>query len=647
MNAAVLNKFASESFRPDPIMAVSEWADNYRVLSKKASSEAGPWRTSRTPYLKEIMDTLSIFHPAQKVVFKKGSQVGGTESGNNWLGYVMDYAPGPFMLVLPTVDLARKVARQRITPLIDECPRLKEKVQKQKSRDSANTILMKDFPGGTLALAGANSAAGLKSMPARFVMLDELDEFPLDVEGQGDPVALVLARSRTFSRRKAFLVSTPTIDGISKIDDEFEISDKRFYYVPCPHCGHKQKLDFKNLQCENEDPKTTLYYCGDEHGGCGVGIEERYKTKMFADGEWRATAKSSVVGFHLSALYSPIGWFSWKEVVQAKIDADRDFEKHRKTEKLKAFYNTILGETYKEVGEAPEWKNLHGRRENYEIGTVPDKVNFLTMGCDVQKDRLHYEVVGWAEKHESFSITNEIILGDTALGREMPGSPWAVLDEVIAKEFTCELGGTMPIKMSAIDSGFNTQHVYNFCRKYQINRVVPIKGSDNLSVMIGHPRAVDVKTSGKTIRRGIKLFSIGVSLLKAELYSWLKFAAPIAGEPHPPGFCHFPQYGEDYFKELTAERLMIKKNRRGFSQTEWIKERERNEALDCRIYARAAASLVGLDRKKPGGTAPPQKNNVAKRNEPSQTESNEAGVNTESRASTRFIKKKKRESFWP
>lgn len=646
MHASLLNGFAAEVLKPDPILSVSEWADQHRVLSKKASSEAGQWRTSRTPYLKEIMDCLSIFHPAQKVVLKKGSQVGGTESGNNWLGYVMDYAPGPFMLVLPTVDLARKVSRQRIEPLIEECPRLHDKVRAKKSRDSSTTILLKDFPGGTLALAGANSAAGLKSMPARFVMLDELDEFPLDVEGQGDPVSLVLARSRTFSRRKAFLVSTPTIDGISKIDDEFEISDKRFYFVPCPHCGHKQRLDFKNLQWTPGKPDTVLYYCDGDTGGCGVGIEERYKTKMFADGEWVATAESSVVGFHLSALYSPIGWFSWAEIAAAKEEADNEFQKYRKTEKLKAFFNTILGETYKEVGDAPEWKNLHNRREKYEIGSVPKPVQFLTLGGDVQKDRIHFEVVGWNYNRESWSIDHGVCLGDTALAFGVPGSPWNELATVIDKEFTREEGGTMPIKMAAIDSGYNTQHVYNFCRRYPITRVIPIKGMDSLSVMVGQPRAVDVKLSGKTIRRGIKVFSLGVSLLKSELYSWLKFLVPEADQEPPPGFCHFPEYGEDFFKELTAERLLIKKNRRGFAQTEWVKERERNEALDCRIYARAAASLVGLDRFKKPKNSTTEKNVVAKNTEPSQNENETRQVNEKNVASQRGRRTRRESSYW-
>lgn len=624
-----------EALKPEPIITVSDWADSHRILSKKASSESGPWRTNRTPYLKEIMDSLSVFNPAQKVVFMKGSQIGGTEAGNNWLGYVIDHAPGPFMLVLPTVDLARKVSRQRIEPLIEECPRITKKVKAKKSRDSSTTILLKDFPGGTLALAGANSAAGLKSMPARFVMLDELDEFPLDVEGQGDPVSLVLARSRTFSRRKAFLVSTPTIDGVSKIADEFEISDKRFYFVPCPHCEHKQKLEFKNLQWTEGQPETALYYCEK----CGVGIEERFKTRMLAGGQWVATNKSPTAGFHLSALYSPIGWLSWAQIAQDYEDAKRDFERYRKTEKLKAFYNTILGETYKEVGDAPEWKNLFLRREKYKIGTVPEGVKFLTCGVDVQKDRLEFEIVGWGLKKESWSVDYGVILGDTS-----DEKTWDQLSEIISKTYPFENSETsgLPIKLTTVDSGYNTQHVYNFCRKYTINQVVPIKGQEGLSVVIGHPRAVDVRASGKTLRRGVKVFSIGVNILKTELYGWLKLMPSFSGEPNPAGFCHFPEYAEEYFRQLTAEKMMIKKNRKGYAQTEWVKERERNEALDCRIYARAAASLVGLDRGRNVEVESTSTKKVAKTEESKQNKNETSAPAQKSPQPNKRV----RESFW-
>ncbi|MBX6747943.1 MAG: phage terminase large subunit family protein, partial [Acetobacteraceae bacterium] len=214
--------------RPPPQLRVSEWAERHRILGSRASSEPGPWRTSRTPYLREVMDALSAVHPARRVVFMKGAQVGATESGNCWLGYILHHVPAPVLAVQPTVELAKRFSRQRIDPLLEETPALKERVAPARARDSGNTLLSKEFPGGILVLTGANSAVGLRSMTARFLFLDEVDAYPGDVEGEGDPIALAEARARTFGwRRKAFLVSTPTIAGRSRIEREYAASDQR------------------------------------------------------------------------------------------------------------------------------------------------------------------------------------------------------------------------------------------------------------------------------------------------------------------------------------------------------------------------------------------------------------------------------------
>lgn len=217
------------ALRPDPILTVSEWADAHRRLSGKAASEPGPWRTARTPYLKEIMDCLSPASPIRRVVFMKGAQVGGTECGNNWIGFVIHHTPGPMLAVLPTGEMAKRNSKQRIDPLIEESEVLRSRVRPARSRDSGNTILQKEFQGGVLVLTGANSAAGLRSMPVRFLFLDEVDAYPGDVDGEGDPVALAEARTRTFARRKILIVSTPTIRGISRIEREYDLSDQRRY----------------------------------------------------------------------------------------------------------------------------------------------------------------------------------------------------------------------------------------------------------------------------------------------------------------------------------------------------------------------------------------------------------------------------------
>ena len=286
-----------EGLAPDPELTVSEWADRHRVLSSRASAEPGRYRTDRTPAMRAVMDALSPSHPAERIVFMKAAQVGATEAGNNWIGYVIDQVPGPMLAVQPTVELAKRNSRQRIDPLIEESLRLRERVQPARARDAGNTVLSKEFRGGILILTGANSAVGLRSIPARYLFLDEIDAYPPSADQEGDPVALAEARSLTFAhRRKVFLVSTPTLKGLSRIEQAYERSDQRRYFVPCPHCGHRQWLRFERLRWEPERPETAHYLCE----GCEAPIEERHKTTMFAAGEWRPTAEArdaSTIGF--------------------------------------------------------------------------------------------------------------------------------------------------------------------------------------------------------------------------------------------------------------------------------------------------------------------------------------------------------------
>ena len=335
--------------RPDPELTVSAWADSHRLLSPRGANEAGRWRTSRTPYLREIMDALSPMHPAQRVVVMKGAQIGATEAGNNWIGYVIHHAPGPMLAVQPTVELAKRFSQQRVDPLIEESSRLREKVAPARSRDAGNTVLSKEFPGGILVMTGANSAVGLRSMPVRYLFLDEVDAYPLSADAEGEPVALAEARTRTFSwRRKVFLASTPTVKGLSRIEREFEASDQRRFFLPCPLCGAEQWLKFERLRWEWGRPETVAYVCE----ACDGSFGEHHKTRMLAAGQWRPTAKSAdpgTIGFHISALYSPLGWYSWAQIA-------RDWEAAQGNDEAKrSFRNTVLGETWFEPGEAPDW----------------------------------------------------------------------------------------------------------------------------------------------------------------------------------------------------------------------------------------------------------------------------------------------------
>ena len=270
------------SLRFEKQLTVSEWADEHRMLSSRASSEPGPWRTDRTPYLRGIMDALSASDPIQRVVFMKGAQLGATECGSNWLGYVVDHAPGPLLAVQPTVELSKRLSKQRLQTMIEETPRLREKIASSRSRDSGNTLFSKEFPGGMMLLTGANSAVGLRSTPCRYIFLDEIDAFPSDVEGEGDPCSLAERRSTTFARRKIFMASTPTIKDYSRIETEFLLSDQRRYHVPCPNCGVMDWLKWSQLKFEEGKPSTVKYEC--EH--CKQKFTESNKTQLLMCAIW-------------------------------------------------------------------------------------------------------------------------------------------------------------------------------------------------------------------------------------------------------------------------------------------------------------------------------------------------------------------------
>ena len=577
---------AAAGARPDPLLTISQWADRYRWLSQRASAEHGRWRTERTPYLREIMDCLSPMSLIERTVFMKGAQIGGTECGNNWMGYIIHQAPGPMMAVQPTVEMAKRNSKQRIDPLIEESEVLRKLVRDPRSRDSGNTVLSKDFPGGVLVMTGANSAVGLRSMAARYLFLDEVDAYPGDVEGEGDPITLAMARTRTFARRKVFLVSTPKITGMSRIESAYEESDQRKYWVPCPTCREFQILKFAQLRWPKGDPQSAVYIC--EH--CGQEIRNHQKQSMLARGEWRAGAKGDgkTAGFHISSLYSPVGWFSWG-------DAAKQFEQAQKNPALlQVFVNTVLGETWTLLGEAPEWQKLYDRREDYKVGLVPRGGLFLTAGADVQKDRIEVEIAAWGRGKESWSVDYRVFEGDTSRA-----AVWEKLTGLLNESFTTESGLELPIMQLAVDSGFATIEVYQWARR-QGGRVLVIKGDSRTPSLIGSASPVEVGPMGAKLKRGVRVWPVNSGMAKEELYRWLRQDRPTdedvaKGIPFPSGYCHFPRYSEEYFKQITAEQL-VTKIVKGYRRHEWQKMRERNEALDCRVYARAAAGRVGIDR---------------------------------------------------
>jgi len=591
-----------EALRPKERLTVWEWADKYRMLSAKDSAEPGPYRSDRTPYLREIMYELSNHSLTKKVVFKKGAQVGATAAGLNWIGYIVDHDPGMTMVVWPTLPDAKKNSKIRLDPLIEATPRLRNKISMGNNRDSKNTGLLKDFQDGALIISGANSSSSLSSIPAKNIFGDEIDRWPDNVEGEGDPVALVEARQRTYSRRKAYYVSTPTFKQSSKIHREFMASDQRYFYVPCPHCHEYQILGhedwerplsvFDHLHYETEadsNGKQLVTRAAIFCKRCGEEMHEHYKPIMFQKGEWRKhNPKSTIAGFHLSSLYSPLGWMSWVDICQDYVNAKNSND----PEKMITFVNLDLGEVYEDVGERPVKDKLYKRREQYAIGTVQIGAVFLTCAVDVQQDRLEAEVIAWGRNRVRWSVERKIIIGSPK-----DTETWDELEDYISSTFTHVSGYEMAITKVGIDSGYESQSVYNFCRKFDPRRVVPLKGQDDLSQIVAAPRAVDVRENGKTLRRGVKLWRVGTNLIKGELYGDLQKDPPKDSlEADPQGFIHFPEYEGEYFEQLVAEERKLKRNTKGHTVVEWHKIRDRNETLDLHVYNRALAAIVGMDR---------------------------------------------------
>lgn len=546
----------------DPL-CLAEWSDAYRMLPKTAAAEPGRWRTERTPYLHEIMECLDPAHPCSEVVFKKSAQVGGTEVLLNWAFWNVDQDPSPMMVVQPTVDMAEKWSKQRFTPAIAMMPRMQELLG-GKTRDGGNTIFLKEFPGGILIISGANSAASLRSMPIKRLGLDEVDAYLLDLDGEGSPLDLAIQRTSTFVRRKIFKISTPTVKDVSVIDHEFSLSDQRFYHVPCPHCGHEQVLRDENI---TEDGQ---YLCE----SCGVLIEEHHKTKMLETGRWIAkNPTSKVPGFHLSAYYAPygLGW-TWADI------ADKRRKAKGKPEKWKTYVNTVMGEVYQEADTRLNASDVSALASSTASRDIPDGCLILTLGVDVQGDRLALHLLGWGRGERCWVLDYV----------ELPGNPaqakvWQDLTDYRRNTLRNRYGVAMPITATAIDTGGDATHeVYNYCRQHEHELVMAIKGSSDASrpVIASRPSLRDVRTDGGMLKEGVKLWMIGVNTAKGVLYARLRADIEATGER----LVLFPSdLPESYYEMLTAESYDKRTGR--FVNL----HKRRNEALDTWVYAYAAA----------------------------------------------------------
>lgn len=552
---------------PPPLLSLSEWADSYRYLSSESSAEPGKFMTDRVPYAREIMDAITD-PEVEMVVLMMASQTSKTEIMNNAVGYYIHQDPAPIMMVQPTKDMGESWSKDRLVPMIRDTPVLNQLIKIDSKRDGENKIMQKKFPGGHLTISGANSPSSLASRPIRILFMDEIDRYPRSAKKEGNPVKLATKRTQTFWNRKIIMSSSPTIKGESRIEENYEKSDKRRLWVTCPHCGEMQILVFENIRWPDGEPENAYYVCG--LNGCI--ISEGDKHYMLAHHEWRAEAPfKGIAGFHLPSFYSP--YVSFPEFAKKAAESKKD------PEDLKVFINTELAETYEENldGEGVEADALHNRVEDYE--GAPEGVLVITMSVDVQDDRIEYEILGWGIDDESWSIRYDVIHGD-------PGTPevWQDLDDIIESKWPHARGLKMPISCICIDAGgHHAESVYSFCKKKQRGgrRVYPVRGySQSWRPVIGKP--------SKNNSHKVKMFFVGTDTAKDTIFSRLKLEQPGGG------YCHFPaHYPDEYFTGLTSEKL-VKRYSKGRSTKQYIKKSSsaRNEPLDLRVYNLAALKIL-------------------------------------------------------
>ena len=502
----------------------------------------------------------------QEVVIMSGAQLGKTEAILNVIGYHIDNDPSPILVLQPTLDMAQAFSKDRVAAgLLRSTPCLRDKVRDPRARDSGNTTLHKIFPGGALTIVGANSPSGLASRPIRIVLCDEVDRYPPSAGTEGDPIQLARKRAATFWNRKIIMVSTPTNKDSSRIEEAFEGSDKREYFVPCKHCEEYQTLKWANVQWEPEKPETARYMCE----SCAVLWTESDRLWSIRNGQWVAQAEfTGVVGFHINGLYSP-----WTPLA----DGVRDFLSVKKNpEQLRVWTNTYLAESWEDQGETIEDWSLADRRE--PMPEIPEEVIMLTAGVDCQDNRLEATLIGWGRDDESWVIDHKTFYGD-------PSTPqlWTDLDSFLGSEFTNVAGRKMTIRAACVDSGGHfTNSVYTYCKKNMGRRIFAIKGVG------GEGRAIAGRPSKNNVVR-CPLFPIGVHTVKELLYTRLRIAE------EGPGYVHFSdELPDEYFRQLTAEKIVTRYHK-GFKKREFVKVRPRNEALDCFAYAIAAYSILGVN----------------------------------------------------
>jgi len=574
---------AARGLAPPPIRTVSEFADACRVLGPEEGPYPGPWRTDRVPYMREPMDACSLSHPATRVTFLGSAQTAKTQLEINALCQYAVETPAPILVVVPSLDEARTWNKDKLQPAIDNSPAVRAAVFDITSRDeSGSTTLRKVFPGGNIEIVGANSSKGVQSRTKRVVILDEVSEFPQDVDGRGDPVDMAEARTlayRACREHKIIAVSTPKLKGSCRITRRYEEGSQATYHVPCPHCGEKQPLVFDNLRWTEGKPETARYVCA----ACGSLIEHADKRRMLAAGEWVHAVPERRLdhpSYRISALYSP--FVTWADMV-------REYERLRNDPVgLKTWDTQWLGVAHEERFDLPSHVMLWQRRERLPPRRIPPGYLLLTGATDVQGDRLEWAVYAWDRHGGGVWIDGGMLEGDPSYDQV-----WHAHDALLAKRYTDAWGRDWPVRSWGIDAGYLPQRVYLYARRHAHRAdpfVLALDGRPRWGLPpIGQHRAIDVDYQGRKIG-SVLLYPVGTWDLKSEITAALRLTeiGPDATGAWPKGALRFPERLDvAFFEQITAEACRERPLRQGYVVREWVKVRPRNEQLDLAVYARA------------------------------------------------------------
>lgn len=589
----------AKAMEPDPPLHVDAWAEEHITL-KAPAAVTGPYRIGHTPMVRRILQALGPADPHTRIVVRGASQLLKTQAAICAIGAWIDLAPANILALEPTDKLAKRLSA-RLADAIAASDVLTSKVAAPRSRDSRNTIDAKDFDGGTLYIATAGASANLAEIPARYVFLDEIDRMAANVDQEGDPLELAEARTTTYDgRQKVYITSSPTVQDASAIDAQFERGTQENYHVPCPHCAELHPLDiehFRHATDDNDNVNRAWMIC--PH--CGSEIEESSKITMLPDqamggqARWVATAvgDGQTLSFHVNAFYAPLGSISWLSLARQHRRAQDQADRLGNVEPMRVFQNTRLARSYAYTNNTPDSADLQARAMSYAELTVPAGGLLLTAGVDVQHDRLAVVIRAWGREEESWLIYWGELHGQTS---NPEAGAWLDLDLLLTRDIPHAYGGILRVHAATIDGsdGSRTDVVNAYVRRRQHLRYMAGKGASEAGhdrrEIYAPPKAVDPGLRRKTTsKHGLHTYIVGTNRAKdLILETRIHLTGPGPGRLHA-----YDSVRGDYWQQIVSE---VKVPHGPSRRLRWQKKGgQRNEALDCEVYALHAARSLKIN----------------------------------------------------